>query len=72
MPQMQWFHNGIVLEPKPRFSITTNQQSGDSALMINQISAEDAGSYQVVVENDTGRTTSTCIITLKSEYEPES
>lgn len=67
MPTIRWYHNGIELAPKPRYTITVNQETGDSNVEITQITQEDTGAYQVIAENPSGSATSTCIITLKGK-----
>lgn len=68
MPGMQWFHNSVELAPKPRFKITTDQEKGESTLEISQITRQDAGAYQIVVENNVGSITAACIVTIKCNY----
>jgi len=68
MPTLQWYHNEVLLQPRPNINITIDQQSGESFLEIIQVSKAETGLYQVVAKNSSGFSTSTCIITLKCEW----
>lgn len=67
MPTLQWYHNGVELAPKPRYNITVDTEAGVSSVEITSITLEDAGAYQVIAENPSGRATSTCVINITSE-----
>ena len=67
-PTLQWYHNGVELQQKPRYRITVDTDNGESTLEITSVTYEDTGAYQLVAENHSGRATTTCVINLSSEY----
>ena len=63
---LEWYHNGVILKPKPRYEIEVNSETGECSLQITQIKQQDTGTYELFAENEAGRISTSCYIYFKS------
>ena len=52
-PTAIWKYNDVPIPPSPRIRIDT--LGNETSLNVKQMSAEDAGVYSLILENETGR-----------------
>ncbi|XP_069108405.1 myosin light chain kinase, smooth muscle-like isoform X3 [Argopecten irradians] len=67
-PNITWLQNKVKVESGNRFTINTTEHF--SRLIINEVTLDDAGIYDIDVENDVGRDTGSMAITVEDVPDP--
>ena len=63
---IQWFNNGIPVEPSEDFNISYDPTTGLCSLRINEAIPPDGGQYTCVASNPAGSEASTAWLVVKS------
>ncbi|XP_044021283.1 obscurin isoform X3 [Aphidius gifuensis] len=64
VPILKWTHNGIEIVPDGQHIKIVSQPDGTHALLIDKVTPEDAGEYQVVASNSEGAEASKGILSV--------
>ena len=57
MPQVQWYHNGKIVQDNPDFRMSYNRESGEIVLFIVEVFPQDTGVYECAANNKFGSAT---------------
>lgn len=63
-PTLKFLHAGKVLAPRRGFVRITENPDGTAILQLNEVSAADAGHYQVQAKNSLGETLSNAVLSI--------
>ena len=68
---IKWFLDENTLVAKDNFAFKSDHDAKVYSLAINSISAECAGKFSAVAENNAGSTSSSCLVQVNSMYHAE-
>jgi len=69
-PNVSWYHNNNLIEPKGRYKATLINESGNSyvaTLQITDVEVEDAGRYKVISSNPLGESNASISLNFDSD-----
>lgn len=66
-PQVQWKHEGKIIEPGSKYKLLY-EDAESMSLLIKGVTAEDAGAYEICAANEMGMDTQQMNLIVKSKY----
>ena len=69
--KIKWFLDENTLVAKDNLAFKSDDDAKVYSLAINSVSAECAGKFSVVAENNAGSTRSSCLVQVNSMYQAE-
>lgn len=66
--QVNWYRNGVLIQPSTDYIISYDTNSGLSTLTLSQAFPEDSGQYSCAASNPAGEDSSTAWLVVKGKF----